>query len=173
MLLIPAVLALAPSAATDRRAWDGSEFVGTWCLDRITDGRRTRDDLDETLRIEVDGNRIRFDYSIDDRFGERRLELEAPLDDTPTAQQVQGREAVFRATLTDDLLIWELERNAPFGEIRNRREMRIAAGGNALESTRYNLEKNGEVDSQWSETWLRVSAEGSRKPGESNCAARA
>lgn len=48
------------------------------------------------------------------------------------------------------------ERDAPFGHVRNRRAMLLAADGRRIDSYRENLPELGDRHSSWQETWARV-----------------
>lgn len=131
-------------------------FAGNWRLERITDGERTRTDLDEHLALEFSGDTLEFEYRIVDRFGTRTLQLRAPLDGTPLEQTVQARRAVVTARMEGSRLVLSIERDAPFGHIHNRRSMQLVADGRRMESYRENFTKKGTSHSAWRESWLRV-----------------
>lgn len=149
------LLALAPAGgiATTNGA---AGFGGTWRLASATDGKRTRTDLDERLTLRISGDWLEIEYRIADRFGRRELVLRAPLDGTPNEQTVQSRRAVVTALLDGERLVLAIERDAPFGYIRNRRKMQLAADGRRIDSHRENFKENGARHSGWQETWTRV-----------------
>lgn len=130
-------------------------FDGTWVLARISDGRRSREDLDESLTISTGATHIHLDYAIADRYGKRQLLLEAPLDGSPAMQSVQGRPCTVIVTLQGRTLTLEMQRQASFGRVHNRRVMRLSSDGGSIESERFNLEPDGGVGSSWRETWIR------------------
>jgi hypothetical protein len=112
------------------------DFPEDWRLAIATDGKRTREDLDEQLRLRVVESYLEIEYRIADRFGTRQLSLRAPLDGTPLAQMTQPRRAVVAARMAGEQLVLEIERVAPFGYIRNRRSMRLAADRSRIDSWR-------------------------------------
>jgi hypothetical protein len=144
-----------PSSGLDERA-AAERFAGSWRLAMITDGDRTRTSLSETLSIAVDGHVLRLRYAIDDRFGSRVLELSTALDGKPVAQTVQNRRAALSARMRDERLELEINRDAPFGRVHNRRSMRISDDGRMIESQRTNIGPDGRIESAWTETWLRL-----------------
>jgi hypothetical protein len=160
-LLVTGLPALPAGLAGDRPAAAG-QFAGTWRLAMITDGKRTRTDLAETLSIDVDDNVLHLHYTIVDRFGSRVLDLSAALDGKPAIQTAQNRRAVFSAQMDDERLVLELLRDAPFGRMHNRRSMRISDDGQTIESQRSNIGGDGRIESAWTETWLRLA------PGAAN-----
>jgi hypothetical protein len=135
---------------------DCESFSGTWRLERVTDGERSRTDLDERLTFRCEAGSIALEYQITDRFGTRTLDLAAPLDGRPREQRVQSRRALVAARIDDGQLELRIERDAPFGHIHNQRQMRPDLEGRRLESLRTNFKKDGSEHSKWQETWVRV-----------------
>lgn len=131
-------------------------FSGTWKLERITDGARSRTDFNERLTFRCEEGSIALEYQITDRFGTRTLELAAPLDGAPLEQRVQSRRALVAARIDDGQLELRIEREAPFGHIHNQRQMRPDFEGRRLESLRVNYRQDGSEHSKWRETWVRV-----------------
>lgn len=132
------------------------DFAGTWRLALATDGSRKRTDLDEVLDLRVVAGSLEIGYRIADRFGSRDLALRAPLDGTPLVQEVQSRRAVVAARMVDDRLVLDIERDAPFGYVRNRRTMRLAEDRHHIEAFRENFKQSGAAHSSWQETWIRA-----------------
>jgi hypothetical protein len=131
-------------------------FSGTWRLERVTDGERSRTDLNERLTFRCEEGSIAMEYQITDRFGTRTLDLAAPLDGRPREQRVQSRRALVAARIEDGQLELRIERDAPFGHIHNQRQMRSDLEGRRLESLRTNFKNDGSEHSKWRETWVRV-----------------
>lgn len=157
-MLLGRLLALvaAPSLPAFAASWGAADFAGTWRLARASDGKRSRENLDETLDLRVVADVLEVKYRIADRFGKRALELRAPLDGTPFVQSVQSRRAVVSARMAGEQLVLEIARDAPFGHIHNRRTMRLAADGRSIESHRENYKEGGAPHSAWQETWIRM-----------------
>lgn len=132
------------------------DFAGLWRLERITDGRRSKTDLDESIRFRCEGDALELEYRIADRFGSRTLDLRAPLDGTPLEQRVQSGSARVSARLEGQELVLSIEREAPFGHIHNRRRMALDSHQGRLDAYRENFRKDGKTDSGWHETWVRV-----------------
>jgi hypothetical protein len=151
-----AALWIAMPTAHSATSVDCETFSGTWRLERVTDGERSRTDLNERLTFRCAEGSIALEYQIIDRFGTRTLELAAPLDGTPLEQRVQSRRARVAARIDDGQLELRIEREAPFGHIHNQRQMRPDFEGRRLESLRVNLKKDGSEHSKWRETWVRV-----------------
>lgn len=121
-----------------------------------SDGKRTREDLDEQLQLYVVEGSLEIEYRIADRFGTRQLSLRAPLDGTPLVQIAQSRRAVVTARMAGEQLVLEIERDAPFGYIRNRRTMQLAADRSRIDARRENFKQSGTPHSAWQETWIRA-----------------
>ncbi len=98
---------------------------------------------------------IHLDYAIADRFGRRRLVLDAPINGSPAAQSAEGLPCTVTVTVHNDVMTLELERQASFGEVHNRRVMRLSRDGQTIESERSDLERDGSVSSSWREVWVR------------------
>jgi len=146
-------------AAGPRPAWAAAraigDFAGTWRLALATDGNRKRADLDELLELRVVPGALEIEYRIADRFGKRELALRAPLDGTPLVQSVQSRRAVVAARMDGERLVLDIERDAPFGYIRNRRTMQLVEDHRRIEALRENFKQGGAMHSAWQETWVR------------------
>lgn len=132
------------------------DFAGTWRLAMASDGKRSRSDLDEQLELRVVEDLLQIEYRIADRFGTRQFSLRAPLDGTPLEQRAQSRRAVVTARMAGERLVLEIERDAPFGYIRNRRTMQLAKDRSRIDAWRENFKQSGTEHSAWQETWVRV-----------------
>jgi hypothetical protein len=84
-----------------------ADFAGAWRLAAASDGKRTREDLDELLSLGVVADSLEIQYRIPDRFGTRELSLRAPLDGTSLVQLAQSRRAVVSARLVGEQLCWK------------------------------------------------------------------
>lgn len=155
-LIVVVALWIAMPMARSTAAVECETFSGTWRLERVTDGERSRTDLDERLTFRCEEGSIALEYQITDRFGTRTLDLAAPLDGKPREQRVQARRALVAARIDDGQLELRIERDAPFGHIHNQRQMRSDPEGRRLESLRTNFKKDGSEHSKWRETWVRV-----------------
>src|SRR5262245_37891701 len=111
-------------------------YSGTWKLQSTQ--------VTEILKIEHREPKIHIIYDIEDDQGKRTLDLNVMTDGKEQRQEVQGLPATLIARWEGDALIFEIQRQAPFGLVHVRRTMRLSKDGKVITADRTNFSPNGD-----------------------------
>jgi hypothetical protein len=120
-------------------------FSGVWKLQSTQ--------VTEVLKIEHQEPKIHMIYDIEDEAGKRTLDLTVMTDGKEHKQEVQRLPATLIAKWEGDALILEIKRQAPFGEIHNRRTMKLSKDDKVITAERINFSPDGEEGSRSTEIW--------------------
>jgi hypothetical protein len=122
-------------------------FSGVWKLQS--------DQVTEILKIDHQEPNIRMIYDIEDDAGKRTLDLRVMTDGKEHKQEVQGLPATLIAKWEGDALIFEINRQAPFGPVHNRRTMKLSKDGKIITAERINFSPDAQEISRSTETWQK------------------
>jgi hypothetical protein len=92
-------------------------------------------------------------YRINDRGGERTLDLKGMIDGKPHEQQIEGRPATLTAQWQGQDLVLEIKRESSLGYTHVRRKMTFSNDGKVMTTERTYYSKDGALQGTGTERW--------------------
>jgi hypothetical protein len=127
------------------------DFSGTW---RITAMSPSSGPLHYAqFTYEQKGADLRLIMRIEDKMGERVLDIRCKIDGQACEQECGDGPRTFRAAWEGDSLTWSLHRILPNGTLYNARKMYLSPDGRTISTDR--IERRNDVETVLKETWTR------------------
>lgn len=152
MLAIALLVCAVPVAFAQKKP----DFSGIW---RRTEG-------EQLLTIEHREPKIHLVYWIKDNMGERTLDLTAMTDGKEHKQTVMAQPATVVMRWEGAGLFWEIWRQTPFGQIHNRRTLKLAADGQSITAERVDFNTDG-TERKLTETWTKTTPPAQKSAADS------